>query len=456
MTQETPSPHLKHRPVNLERSRLPQRPAVLTVSFAVLSLLFLACAISLLTGNPLLGKAWISWVMLGGLLLTMVTLAIATHDRVKQQSDLRMLNHHEQLKAVQEVMNIRLATIENGIHTYRGYLTADSDVAYEHLHRQLEVNGAMVLLHPDEKLEAQLSVIPKHQQPQHRVPKINWTVHILLFCITAATATFAGAIHQGINPLSTGADQWKVGMPYALSLLTILGLHETGHYAIGRFYKMDVTPPFFIPAPLPLGTFGAVISMRSPSRTRKMMFDTAAAGPLIGLVAALIFLFIGLTMSKPGISVFESDLLSPKPGSSALFTVVAALANPDLKYGATLDLHPFAFAGWLGLLITAINLIPVGQLDGGRMGAAIFGPKIGDVLSTIALAVLMGLALFVWPNLLVFALLIMFLAGRSDRALDSVTPLGPARTIVGVFAFICLIAILSPLPEEISRWLLER
>ncbi|MBY0547699.1 MAG: site-2 protease family protein [Candidatus Obscuribacterales bacterium] len=436
-------------------ARFPQKPALLSASLAGLSVFFLSLALSLLLDQPLLGKGWITWLGLGATLLTMLTIVLTSIDRNRQISDIRMLLPAEQVSAVKEIMNVRVASVEDGIHSYRGYLTTDSDLVYEHLHRSRELDGIMILLSPDDKLDAQISLIPRYKQPPKPSTKIHWSLHIVLFLITATTATFAGAIHQGINPLSNGVENWKVGLPYALSLLTILGLHETGHYAIGRFYKMNVTPPFFIPAPLPLGTFGAVISMRSPSRTRKAMFDTATAGPLIGLVAAVIFLFIGLPMSSEGVSVFESDLLAPKSGSSALFTVIAALANPDLKYGATLDLHPCAFAGWLGLLITAINLIPVGQLDGGRMAAAMFGPKAGDILSTLALATLMGLAIFVWPNLLIFTVLIFFLAGRSDRALDSVTPLGPLRTTIGLFAFICLVAILVPLPEEVVRWLVK-
>ncbi len=426
------------------------------LALVLLSFLMLMVAILLLLGHPLLGKAWVSWMTLGSIAITMLTLSLSGSSHPKSLTDLRQLRSGEQYNAIEDVMHTRLATKENGVHIYRGYLLSDSHSAFEHVSRSLEPNGALVMLEPDDRMEARITIVPKSSRAETVPPRIKWVVHLMLFCITAITATFAGAIHQGVNPLSTSPHEWAVGLPYAFSLLTILGVHEAGHYAVARFYHMNVTPPFFIPAPLPLGTFGAVISMRSPSRTRRIMFDTAAAGPLLGFVASLIFLAIGLSLTKTGASVFSSDLLAPKPGSSALFTVVAALMNPGLHYGASLSLHPFAFAGWLGLLITAVNLIPVGQLDGGRMGHALLGAKSGDILSRVALAVLIGLALFVWPNLLIFSMLVFFLAGRSDRALDDMTPLGPARTVIGVFSFICLLAILLPIPAPVFHWMLDQ
>jgi membrane-associated protease RseP (regulator of RpoE activity) len=182
--------------------------------------------------------------------------------------------------------------------------------------------------------------------------------------------------------------------------MAILGVHELGHYFMARRHGIRVTPPYFIPVPMALGTFGAFIQMRSPTEHRRALFDVAVAGPLAGLAVAVPALLIGLQTS----SISSGDVpVSAMPtmggtsvGSSVLFALLAKLSlGPSLEYGHMLQLSPLAFAGWLGLLVSALNLLPTGQLDGGHIAHAMFGFRIGNVVGTVAMWSLVLLAIFV-------------------------------------------------------------
>ncbi|MGH7231925.1 MAG: site-2 protease family protein, partial [Nitrospiraceae bacterium] len=217
-----------------------------------------------------------------------------------------------------------------------------------------------------------------------------------------------------------------------------------------------VTPPFFIPVPFALGTFGAFIQMRSPTENRRALFDVAVAGPLAGLVVAIPALMIGLQHSAviPGRLIDETTTHSvvggASAGSSLLFALLAKLALPDaLRHGYVLQLSPLAFAGWLGLLITALNLLPIGQLDGGHTARAMFGQRTGNTISTLAMWSLLLLALFVWPGLLMWALIVFFIAGRGTPPLNDLVPISAGRKWLGYATFAVLVLILVPLPHAL-------
>jgi membrane-associated protease RseP (regulator of RpoE activity) len=214
--------------------------------------------------------------------------------------------------------------------------------------------------------------------------------------------------------------------------------------------KLRVTPPYFIPVPFALGTFGAFIQMRSPAENRRVLFDVAVAGPLAGLAVAIPALLVGLQSSV--IMPAESMLTAPggtSVGSSVLFAVIAKVSlGPSLAYGHLVRLGPLAFAGWLGLFITALNLLPVGQLDGGHIVQAIFGRRIGDTISSVAMWSLLLLALFVWPGLMMWAILIFFVAGAGMPPLNDVTPLSRGRRWLGYATLVLLGLILAPLPHS--------
>ena len=263
--------------------------------------------------------------------------------------------------------------------------------------------------------------------------------NLLLLAATLATTTWAGAMHVGVD-LRVAPGRWAVGIPYAAALLAILGIHEFGHYLTARRRGIHVTLPYFIPAPGYLGTFGAFIRMRGVVRDRAAYFDVAIAGPLAGLVAALVALAVGLrgqaTAPHGGIV----------PASSALFAGVYALVGGDALQQPVV-LGPLAFAGYLGLAITALNLAPIGQLDGGHVAYALLGQRRAQALATAVLVLMAVAGILYAPHWLTWALIAWALAGRSHpSAVDETTPIGTGRTLLGWFAFLILAAIVLPLP----------
>jgi membrane-associated protease RseP (regulator of RpoE activity) len=364
----------------------------------------------------------------------------------------RMLTEAEQPEAVREVMDVRIAIKENGMQLFRGPLRESASASFEKLIRDLP-KGFVPLVQEDEQLGAKIVLIPKPAgEDFSRRPVRPW-LHWLLFGLTIISTTWAGASHQGVD-LAQDPGRFAVGLPYSIGLLLILGVHELGHFFMARRYSMDVTPPYFIPVPFGLGTFGAFIQMRSPSANRKALFDVAVAGPLAGFVIAVPALLLGLRFS--GVSGATEDTLShgflhgATVGSSILFTVLAKLSLGDAaQYGALVQLSPLGFAGWLGLFITALNLLPVGQLDGGHITRAMFGSRIGQTISSVAMWSLFLLALFVWPGLMMWALIVFLIAGRGAPPLDDITPLDGARMAVGYIAILILVLILAPMPHSL-------
>jgi membrane-associated protease RseP (regulator of RpoE activity) len=424
------------------------RQKLLTSIMAVIVLAWSLIVLFLIFGQPLLGNLMLTTAALVVLGVSYFVLLMFSANLYKSASDVGMILPEFQNSAVTAIMDVRIALKENDVESYHGNLLMPSEQAFANLQRSTQQEGILASLQPDDKFEAQAILIPKQKRTDLKKRQTNTPLHVALFLITVVTTTIAGALHEGVN-LLVHPEQFSLGLPYSLSLMAILGLHELGHYAVGRYHKMDVTPPYFLPAPFALGTFGAFISMRSPSVNRKVMFDTAFSGPFLGFVLSLVFLVIGLRTVEVGTHIFNTPLLSPNVGSSILFTLIASVVNPGLPYGASLDLNAFAFAGWLGLLVTAINLIPAGQLDGGHIVQAMLGPKSGNAVSTMAVIALLLTALFIWPSLLLFALLVLLLVGRSAPALDGISPIGIWRTAAGVSAMICLFLILLPLPIEI-------
>ena len=262
----------------------------------------------------------------------------------------------------------------------------------------------------------------------------------------------AGALHAGVDVLQEPARILE-GLPYSLTLLVILGSHELGHYFAARAHGMKVTLPYFIPVPFGLGTFGAFIQLKSPAENRRALFDVGVAGPLAGLVFAIPALWIGLQYSR----VLAPEELTDNMhggigiGSSALLALIAKLALGDaLGEGHRLLLHPLAFAGWLGLLVTALNLLPIGQLDGGHIADAMFGRTRSAAIGTAALFALVFLGLFVWSGLLTWAFIVYFIAsGKGQPPLNDFSRMGVGRLAIGAFVFVLLLLILAPVPHRL-------
>jgi membrane-associated protease RseP (regulator of RpoE activity) len=280
----------------------------------------------------------------------------------------------------------------------------------------------------------------------------NWLLHWALFLVTLATTTWAGALSAGVNLLQE-PGRFAVGLPYSVGLLLILGAHELGHYFVAKAHGIQVTPPYFIPVPFALGTFGAFIKIKSVTPDRRALFDVAVAGPLAGLAFAIPALLIGLRFSEilPGNAPASLGEAGVNLGSSLLLACLAKLSIGASGFeGCHLLLHPLAFAGWLGLIVTALNLLPIGQLDGGHMAHALFGSRQAHGLSMVALALLFLLALFVWPGLMFWAFIVFFIAGTHDApAANDVSRVGPARTALGYFTFLLLLLIIVPVPHAL-------
>lgn len=276
----------------------------------------------------------------------------------------------------------------------------------------------------------------------------NPLVNLLLFLATCVSTVWAGS--GVLNPLAEPA-RLITGVPFAFTLLAILGTHEFGHYFTARHYRASVSLPYFIPAPPPFifGTLGAIIKMRSPARDRDSLFDIAVAGPLAGLVIAIPALLLGLSWSRLisiprgfGGLVFGDSLLM------RFFVYVIFGSIPD---GMDVLIHPVGLAGWVGLFVTALNLFPVGQLDGGRIAYALFGAHHRKVsIATFVALILLGLATGAM-NWIFWAALLFFLIGfHHSPPLNDLSPLSPGRRVLGAFCLILLVLLIPPVPIEVK------
>lgn len=422
------------------------RLLILLVLLLPLALLFLAPGTAIGAGTAVF---WLA--LLGCLLIVFFILGVPEAPMSPgHYAAPRLLAEAEQPEAVTAVMTVSLATEgADGVRIFRGRLRDSADTAYQKLKRAVG-SQTVPMLQEDEHAGAAVVLMPQPVERERLEHPTRPALHWLLFALTIVTTTWAGAAHQGVNLLRE-PGRFAVGLPYALGLLAILGVHELGHYFMARHHAIKVTPPYFIPVPFALGTFGAFIQMRSLTENRRSLFDVAVAGPLAGLVVAVPALLIGLRSSTivPG-DVAGAMMSGTSAGSSVLFALLAKLSlGSALEYGHILRLSPLAFAGWLGLFITALNLLPIGQLDGGHMATAMFGRRVGGTIGTLAMWTHLILAIFVWPGLTMWAILVFFIAGTSATPLNDVTPLTPERRWLGYATFAILVLILAPLPHSL-------
>jgi membrane-associated protease RseP (regulator of RpoE activity) len=228
--------------------------------------------------------------------------------------------------------------------------------------------------------------------------------------------------------------------------MAILTCHELGHYFVSRKAGMITTLPYFIPVPFHfIGTFGAVIKMKSMVPSRKSLLRVGMAGPVAGFLVALPITIIGIALSEVRVAPEATGYL--RLGDSLLFLLLGKILHPNIPSGADIFLHPMAFAGWLGFLVTSMNLIPVGQLDGGHVAYSVFHKKrryfYGPI---IALLVALG---FLWPGWFIWGLLAFFFARKDPMIQDSLTPLTNKERIYAVLPLIVLILTFIPQPFDI-------
>jgi membrane-associated protease RseP (regulator of RpoE activity) len=211
-------------------------------------------------------------------------------------------------------------------------------------------------------------------------------LHLLLFILTLLTTLSVGAMWAGVNLLQEPGKIYR-GLPFALSLMIILLSHELSHYFTSKKHGVKATLPYFIPAPTIIGTFGAFIKMKSPIATRKSLIDIGASGPIAGFIVSVIAVVIGLSMSKVVPVTQTGGGLNL--GDSILFSFLANVILGVVPASHDILLNPVAFAGWIGFFVTCINLLPIGQLDGGHVAYALFGERIHKRTSFIIFGALL-------------------------------------------------------------------
>jgi membrane-associated protease RseP (regulator of RpoE activity) len=272
-----------------------------------------------------------------------------------------------------------------------------------------------------------------------RKPRVIW--NIVLFILTLMTTLLAGALQEGVNPLKDPA-QIPRGFPFALALMAILLAHELGHYLVAKRHGVDVTLPYFIPAPSFIGTFGAFIKMRSPARDRRMLMDIGAAGPLVGMMVSIPLLILGLSLSE--VKQVEGQM-GTSLGDSLLLWAVSKWVVGNVPPGHDVMIHPVGFAGWIGLLVTSLNLLPVGQLDGGHVLYALLGER-QIKISKFVFVGLLALGVLGWEGWLFWGVLLWVMGFRHPPPVEWWVPLDRRRKIIGWVTMGVFILTFIPVP----------
>ncbi|RMG03946.1 MAG: site-2 protease family protein [Nitrospirae bacterium] len=293
--------------------------------------------------------------------------------------------------------------------------------------------------------------------------KRRYRIHILLFALTVVSTLIAGALQKGVNIIS---EPWRIveGIPFCISLIAILLAHELSHFFASRHHHTEATLPYFIPAPSIIGTFGAFIKMKSPIITRKALIDIGASGPIAGFIVAVIVTIIGLNGSEV-ITIKNSDV-GLMLGDSLLFSLLTKVVIGTPPEGKDILLSPVAFAGWIGFFVTSMNLLPIGQLDGGHIAYALLGES-RHRKTSILFATLLGLAGigrlylysgyfdgtplaslrdYLWEGWAVWAFLLLMLGLRHPPVLYWEEPLDGKRRFVGWVSLIIFFLTFTPVP----------
>ncbi len=366
---------------------------------------------------------------------------------------------------------------------YRGNILGGADSAseaYDQLAQALRPHSITPLFRVEDGRHTVI-LMEGVVDPQPSNPRTN----ILLFIATLISMMLVGAFYtDSIDLTGSGSEIFRNilvglgrGWPFAVSLLAILLAHEFGHYLAARYHKTAVTLPYFLPLPLPgsFGTLGAFIQLKEPPKNKRVLLDIGIAGPLAGLIVAIPVLLLGIYLSP----VERLPLFIPEgrmivmEGNSILYLLskyiihgqmlpapTSYMGMPPLLFwiryiftglpspmgSLDVSLHPVAWAGWAGLLVTALNLIPAGQLDGGHVLYVLFGKRAKAVLPFI----LGGLALLglIWPGWWLWVLLIFFLGRVHAEPLDQITPLDPRRKLIAILGIIVFILVFVPVPLQ--------
>jgi membrane-associated protease RseP (regulator of RpoE activity) len=356
---------------------------------------------------------------------------------------------------------------------FRGKLVVDSVEAYARVAEKFRPLGYTALFRKDGEADAVLAVSGV-DTPRPSRAWISW----LLLVLTFFSVLYAGGTYGYEGPVPTSVSGWITmilsGWPFAVSLLGILMAHEFGHYFAARYHKIAVTLPNFIPMPVgPFGTMGAFIQLKARPTNRRVLLDIGVAGPLAGFIVAVPVLIYGLLTSP----VQHIAAVVPPEGlgieGNSIVYILAKLAvfgrllPAPVSYGnlppllymlryyllgfpaplGSLDvmLNKVAWAGWIGLFITGLNLIPAGQLDGGHAFYVLFGQKRARQIFPFILVVLVGLGFF-WPTWFLWAALIFFFGRIYAEPLDQITELDTKRKVLATLVLVIFVLVFMPIP----------
>jgi Zn-dependent protease len=339
----------------------------------------------------------------------------------------------------------------------KGKLIGDAEVAYPQMVERLKPVGYTPML---ERIDG-FDVLTAYEglPPQTRGRSRIW-LHVVLLLITIITTAISGAQLRNIplNPIFRSLSRGdfrpllralEAGLPFALTLLLILGVHEMAHYLAARRHKVLVSLPYFIPSPFIslLGTFGAVIFIRSPLTNRKALFDVGVSGPLAGFVVALVAFIIGLARpypTQPNLA-FTQIFGGEQLGIPLLLQGLGQMLRPEVSLTRFIARDPILLAAWFGMLLTTLNLLPIGQLDGGHVMYTLFGKASWRIAQFIFL-LMITLGLTVFPSLLFFALLAFLTGLKHPPPGNDITPLNAWRKWLGYFTIILFFLIGTATP----------
>ncbi|MGF1569386.1 MAG: site-2 protease family protein [Nodosilinea sp.] len=287
-------------------------------------------------------------------------------------------------------------------------------------------------------------VLPESTMVAKTTPA-QWALAGVLALATLFTGLEAGAIVQGFD-LVQEASRWREALPFLVSLLAVLVSHEVGHWVMAKKHDVQLSPPFLIPA-WQIGSFGALTRFQSPLANRSVLFDIAFAGPAAGGLVSLAMLVLGLVWSHPG-SLFQ--LPSGFFQGSILVGALAKVVLGTALQEPLVDVHPLTIMGWLGLVITALNLMPAGQLDGGRIVQAIYGRKTAG-RTTVFIIIVLALVALVNPLALYWAVLILILQRNLEGpCLNDISEPNDARAALGLLALFLTLTVLLPLTPSLA------
>ncbi|MBW4583559.1 MAG: site-2 protease family protein [Tildeniella nuda ZEHNDER 1965/U140] len=366
----------------------------------------------------------------------------------------------EDLKAIQSIFGVdtffatETIPYQEGV-ILRGNLRGDAETTIAHLSERLLEKVGVSETDPQQPryrlflVEGQdgkpvVIVLPSSRDPQPSTP-FQKGVAVLLLLATIAASLESSGLMLGFD-FFTAPNRLAEVLPLALGLLSVLAVHEVGHWLLARRYQVKLSLPFFIPT-WQIGSFGAITRFESVLPNRSVLFDIAIAGPAAGGILSLAMLVTGLLLSHKG-SLFQVPTEFFQ-GSILVGTLTRVVLQESLQQ-SIVDVHPLVILGWLGLVITALNLLPAGQLDGGRIVQAIYGRKIAG-RTTIGSIVILGLASIVNPLALYWAIVVLFLQRELERpSQNELTEPDDTRAALGLLALFLMIVTLLPLTPSLA------